>query len=202
MVRRSQKTFRKNTSDGTKALKMVKSMKKKIEVKSKDGTLEDLTLSSAGAVFQLYDISQGTDDDEKIGDTVTVKSLQLRYNIGVTSGSSESYIRLVMVEIPDRISVVPAVTDIFESAAVNTLYKKDPPVRYKVLSDVVKHVSGFNAGYSPGHLFGVLRPNVKGSRFHFDGTSAQNEIYLMVLHDGVTETAKISANFRYKWVDM
>ncbi len=103
-------------------------------------------ISSSG--YTQYDwtgqgmISDGTERDERIGNKITVKSLQLRFRVSYATGSvlstSDQFnrVRMIVFVIKDiNNTSPPGITDVLQSNEVDSFYKKDSEVKYTILYD-------------------------------------------------------------------
>lgn len=87
-------------------------------------------------------ISDGTERNERIGNKITVKSLQLRFRVSYATGSvlttSDQFnrVRMIVFVIKDiNTTTPPGITDILQSNEVDSFYKKDSEVKYSILYD-------------------------------------------------------------------
>lgn len=201
MVNFKKKTFRKNTSDGSKALKMVKQMKKSIERKHKDYAITDATVAAAGATFDLVNLTQGVGDDQIIGDQCTLQSLQLRATL--TAATTEGWVRYLVVQFLDKRSGTPTISNVLTSAEVNGLYVRNTNSRYKVLVDKQVYILPQNGkrGDGKSKLLFTIKPNVKGVIYDDDGTNFRNQIAFMILHNCTDENVALDINARLTWTD-
>lgn len=208
-----RKQFRKkNSSAGVKALKMVKTLVKATEVKNLDTAINDPTLARAGAVFAMFpDLTQGDGDGEIVGDKVFVKRVVFNWTVSAiaasTIGNSTGYIRIIVVQTPDRNSLTLAVTDILEAADPDSLWNKDSRLKYKVLYNKVKYIKGNTAALMAGNgqsewlMLGQKLNVGKGYIKDVQNSTANNDIHMIVLHNYEDEGLSFQANVRVSYTD-
>lgn len=141
-----KKRKKKNLSKQVKELKQkVNSITNKCYI---DRTTQLTGISSSGYtqydVTGLQQISAGTDSNQRVGLKIMLTKFQLRFTVNYASGSvltqSDQFnrVRMIIFIVVDYDSNnQPGITDILQSNNVDSFYRKDPQVRFKVLYDKI-----------------------------------------------------------------
>lgn len=210
-----RKTFRKNRNNGTKALKMVKSLVKQQEVKNFDTSISDSTLARIGAVFDMTAIAQGDTSETRDGDKVFIKRVTFNWNCVAKEATSQTnasgYIRVIVVKLLEKQVAGGGgllVTDVLESAAVVSLWNKDSGKKYQVLYNKIRFISGAvsTVAASTQKEWLLLNQRVPiGKGYVRDVTSAgsheTNGLFMIVLHSYEDEDIDFVAGVRVSYTD-
>ncbi len=140
----------------------------------------------SGAVYSITDIPQGDTDTTRDGDSLFLKSVQLRYS--VVAGDTTNLVRLVMFQYLD--DTTPTVSNILNSGYLGaagaplTPFHHDERSKYRILYD-----SGPMSvdTYNPQLVRKVFVKNnkkmVNQIRYNGGTTTGSNKIYLIELSD-------------------
>ncbi len=206
---------KKGSSSGVKALKMVKTLVKAIEVKNLDTDITDATLASVGIMSKVFEPSENSSSSGRDGDKVFVKRVTFNWQATAlaasTAAAANGYVRVIVVRSPQVVvpgtASEPVLTDILETATVSSLWNKEAKFKYSVLYDKTQYIAGFTGTAQSGHARQVLlnmkqKVNVgKGYVYDSDGTNTTNQLYMLVLHSYETEDIAFEAHFRTSYTD-
>lgn len=182
MPPRKGKRASKGASAGVKALKMVKTIKKKLatELKLIDGSG---TLSTSGSVALWSTCAQGDGLADREGNQV--KSSYLDWRGFITSPASEPCtVRCLVVQDKQQIAdTAPSITDVLDSTGftVNNNYNELNVGRFKILRDKTYTINPGSAGVVQRKF---VRFHIKNSSIiRFNGSATtdiqKNGIYFM-----------------------
>lgn len=100
-----------------------------------------LTPVTSGTVFYMSAVGQGVNNNQRKGDRIIAKSVELRMTqIGLLTHN----VRILLVRDKMNLGVLPAVTDILQSAVTQSVVNFDNTVvqpRFQILMDTVHSVS-------------------------------------------------------------
>lgn len=204
-----------SSANGTKALKMVKTLIKAQEVKNNDVEISDATLARAGAVFDMTPIAQGDTSTTRDGDKIWIKRVTFNWNCfaGIASSgvNASGHIRVIVVKLLDNQvqGVGPAVTDILVSATIASLWNKESSLKYQVLYDKHRYVSGpIGSIQATGGQQSQLLLKQKlslGKGYVRDvqqsGAIESNGLFMIALHSYEDEDLTFTANVRVSYTD-
>lgn len=118
----------------------------------KDNTVT-MSASAGGTVFPdfcaLSNISQGTDPDQRIGNKITLKKIQMKGLVQVAIGDIYNEIRMIIFSTTDATGNgnTPSVSEILQPggpgavADMYSFYRKQSPIKFKILYDTVFKLS-------------------------------------------------------------
>lgn len=119
------------------------------EMKYKDNVGSALTpvnLPSVATAVGLSNVAQGTTNQLRLGNKQTTKYLKVLVNIWHTSSVNPQSIHRVCViqDLHNSDNVIPAVLDVFQTAAPNAVLNRDGASRFRILKDQIYslHVNG------------------------------------------------------------
>lgn len=200
------KNKRKRKKGKFKKLKTrVKDLEKKVEatVEVKMFNVADsVAVNSSGDLLNLCGIVQGTDYNQRLGNEVIVKSIDVRANHQQHANAVNTTIRYMLVQ--DRQTVADAAgfttLDILSTTSVNSFLNRLTIGRFKVLFDRTFQMSdsGNNGGYLKEHVDCFIP-------VRWNGTAAtdiqRNNIALLRISDEATNTPTSNATIRLRYTD-
>ena len=218
---RKQKASRRPMRSISKLRKDVTSLKNQVERKSVDHVLHWTALPSTLSVQDFNDtISQGTANNQRVGNKITAKSLQIKaqFKIGnssITANDSYNQVRMIIIRYEtDDPSSTPLIDDILEHTDTNSpeelmcsMYKRDSNYRFNVLYDKVHNLYwGNNSGGSGGgpRLKIVnFKHNCKDRsiRFNSSGNPTTKYTALFISDSGVSTHPELCYNTRFYFTD-
>lgn len=96
-----------------------------------------ITVSSTPTLVSLASIATGIDSSSRIGDSIALKSMQMRNTINwKTAGGNQQIIRrIIFFDRNNSAGVAPSAAQVLESVSVLGLRNMDYSKRFKILSD-------------------------------------------------------------------
>lgn len=163
---------------------MVKSMiSQPVEHKYFDQSLQSGAVV-AGNIYNISDITQGTQVTQRLGQQVTLKSIDLRMSFSINANVNQAQIRCILFLDKQGYNAA-AVTDVLQAGLVGTSYTDICPYewnyrkRFRILHDeVVPLAKGGSNAYSFRHLKLGLNIN---SQHIGASTTFTNQIYLIFI---------------------
>lgn len=186
-------------TDGAKALRMVKSLKKATEVKHSTRSLIDASVDNA-TVQTLISVAAGTTDTTRVGDKIGLRSLRVKGLISAI-GSEEGYLRLVIIKLGHATAAAPAVTDIFDTSSPQSFYKLDTVYKFKTVYDQTRYLQSAVAGKATKLWNLDIRVPVKNVIFDNDGTVQTNNYYLFYMHTMPGANVTVTGEARLSFTD-
>lgn len=137
--RRFKRRYRKYRGAGVKALREVRKLKKEVrpEMKAYDVAVDLDPYSGNPDVDTLNDIAQGDGDDQRVGDTVTIRSVQIKGKIvqNVDTADTEYYTRIVVVQEKSPQGTAATWLSVFAADTVDTLRSRNRPTDFRIIWD-------------------------------------------------------------------
>lgn len=138
----------------------------------------------AGNIYNISDITRGDQVTQRIGNQVTLKSIDFRASFSINSLVDKAMIRFLIVHDKQGMNA-PVVTDILQSGLVGTSYSDICPYewdyrkRFRILKD---EVVPLNKNGSNGYSFRHYKLKLGITSQHIGAaTTFQNQIYLIVI---------------------
>lgn len=138
-------------------------------------------VDSSGSVVSVLNVPQGVEDDSRIGDSVSIVKMGLRYYW--SNGDNVNVCRFLIVQWFD--DGAPAVTDILATANTLSCFNKDTAQLYSVLFDWTHSLSApYNGGsvYSPV-MVKDLTPKRKTVKFSATTTTGVGKLFYLAITD-------------------
>jgi len=166
-------------------------LRKAIEAKKLD-TLVDQTIDWTGTVIDLTSIDHRVAEGQRIGDTVTPSSLDIRWQL--THGDNENALRVLLIQWHQDTQVfLPGVSSVLEGLTLNATtapfahYNKNNRTDFRVIKDFT-----LKTGISASTRTQIGRINltkaVRPVNFNGQLTSGTDKIYLMLVSDSGAAT--------------
>lgn len=176
----------KQISEGVK--RQVKQVVKSLQTKSVENKYFDQSLSSGvtavGLLYNISDITRGTDVTQRVGNQVTLKSIEFRLSFSLNSNVTKAAVRFLVV-LDKQGYNAPVVSDILEPGLINTTYTDIAPYhwdyrkRFDVKKDeVVSLTKGGPQEYTTRHF--VMPLNLQSQHIGAS-TTFKNQLYLLVI---------------------
>jgi ribosomal protein S7 len=197
----TQKDYKKKKQSTRKiaesALRKINTVVRNDELKWLDTTITDATVAQVGAVIGLSTITQGTSENNMVGDQCRLTSIQYNVSFVETASNTSSYqVRFLLVKFKDS-SAGTTVTQVLDDATagdnITSLYEMTGRDNYKILEDSVITVA---PGYTGTHIrtHRVKRQlNVK--HYQSEGQD-ESTIVLFVLHNHTDEQLNLNGKAR------
>lgn len=170
------------------------------EKKKFDRTEGAKTPDNTGIVDNLVGIAQGDGDQDRNGNSIYVRSVNIKGNIKINAAASNTFIRVSVVQDTQQIAdTVPAWTDIYESADVNAHLNNLTVGRFKVLKDRTFRLDADD----PGKMFEINLPMRHHVRYNGSATSdiQKGAIYLCMVSNEPANTPTLSYQSRVSYHD-
>lgn len=181
------------------------------EKKYHDGTQVQFGIATAGniPIPTLLEIPQGTSVNDRIGKTVHIKDIFLRYKLGIAQTSANQgsdIVRVMMVKDMQANGAVPVVTDVLESANYDSFNKLENKFRFKVLYDETHSLNAPGGdGTNTVRMRLQCRTNqdLKGMAMEYSGTTGaigeirSNNVFLLVIAEAGNATFQCRWRARY-----
>ncbi len=179
---RKRKYRRGSSYAATLALKKVRRLEKKIEVKTHDRTPATIAnVSNTGVVTDLALIAQGDGVGQRDGNYITPFRLQLNVRwAGVAASTTDIYRTIVFRDKRQEATVTPAVLAVLRDNEVISLYNTTTRKRFQILYDEVMTGPGDAAVL---HSFALMINLKLYGRMGFQGTAStdinENGLYML-----------------------
>lgn len=165
------------------------------------------TPSNTGTLTLLSSItSQGAQDNQRIGDSVFITKLEMRYGVIRNANQSCQMTRLILVQ--DKMGYnTPSITDILEPGpftfqyAPHAQYNHYFMSRFRILSDwIVRTTSSSDSANATG----VKKLKVNSKVEYVGAATFKNQIYLLAVSDESNVLALPQVNYmcRFYYTDL
>jgi hypothetical protein len=155
-------------------------------------TNQSVIMSSTGTILSGFTaISQGVTVSQRTGDVVFNKELFINYMVDAENLDVFSTARVIIFQWhPNSGLIAPAVTDILQTAAINSFYSWQFASNYTILFDHVMFMSGLaSAPNDAGHqgYYGKvsLANAVKKAEFSAGISLGSEQFFCLVISDSV-----------------
>lgn len=200
---------RATTTNGTKALRMVKKLNAGIETKQ-------VTMSPTGGITAgvahitlLNGLVKGTDDDDRVGDKISMKSLAMRYSFASHTAETNGYqIRSVLVYDRSPRGSTISWDDVFDNVSVYAAVdRKNNKGRFKIMMDQTTILDAYTTNKDLAvrkkwfNLKGAPAIYARGNS-GFAGDFSKGAIYFMHLSAGNTQVITHVGAYRMLYKDM
>jgi len=92
-------------------------------------------MDTSGFVIELSNLAQGLDYTNRVGDSIKMQRIDIRYRISQASAATRTFCRVIVFRDLDGYGVKPAVTDVLESASELSMPKYLNKDRFSILHD-------------------------------------------------------------------
>lgn len=164
---------------------MVRSMvAKPVEIKYFDQYQISTSVTAAGTITNISDITRGNDVTQRIGNQVTLKEIQFRVGMYINANATQTALRIVVIQ--DTFGTnAPSVSDVLETAFLGSYYSEIAPIywdyrkRFRILKDDVTYLC------KSANTSGVAKQfTVKlgfNSQHIGSSTTFKNQVYLLLV---------------------
>ncbi len=194
-------------SDAKKALAIARATAALLNVEHKVHSFQvSQNVSSTGSVVSISDIAQGDTSASRDGNSIRLKSLQVRSTATTnnTANTSSSVLRWLVVKDNDNQGELPAVADIIEAANVRAnMNVLAYPNRFNVIMD--KTIC-MNKDYTT-QAKKACWDRYKKLNFHLKFSSSgtndykDNALFLVLVSDEATYQPSCVSEFRLRFID-
>jgi len=164
---------------------MVRSMvAKPVEIKYFDQYQISTSVTAAGTITNISDITRGNDVTQRIGNQVTLKEIEFRVGMYINANATQTALRIVVIQ--DTFGTnAPSVSDILETAFLGSYYSEVAPIywdyrkRFRILKDDVTYLcKSANTSGVAKHFTVKLGFN---SQHIGSSTTFKNQVYLLLV---------------------
>lgn len=171
-----------------------------VEKKICDKTFSSV-VDSAGSIFALHEIAQGTGNTEREGNKVKATTLSCRGNIAISSAATYSLVRLIIFKDTQQVAdTAPTVTSVLESAHPLSLYNKNTLGRFQIIED---NSYSLHTHENPAPMYNTHK-NLMHHLF-YNGTAnsdiQKGGLYCIIISDQGTNKPVADLRFRLRYVD-
>ena len=131
------------------------------------------TFNTSGTLYSLSTVGQGLDYNERVGNSIKLQSIDVRYRIFMNTSSGNTVVRVIILRDLDGYGTAPAISDILQDgvgtataplAEIDFLNRK----RFSILYDYTDTLSPQGERGYCSHVVIVYLCNRTGSRIAFD----------------------------------
>jgi len=164
---------------------MVRSMvTKPVEIKYFDQYQISTSVTAAGTITNISDITRGNDVTQRIGNQVTLKEIEFRVGMYINANATQTALRIVVIQ--DTFGTnAPSVSDVLETGFLGSYYSEVAPIywdyrkRFRILKDDVTYLC------KASNTSGVAKQfTVKlgfNSQHIGSSTTFKNQVYLLLV---------------------
>ncbi len=186
--------------------KQLRNLKRKVrnitpELKFVD-TVVTASFTTAGAIAPLSMIAKGDEANERDGDKVKIQSIDVYItNIG---GSASDNTRVILFWDTSSNGVVPAITEVLESAAYDSHTNNENNSRFSI---VKQYLFANDQNGNKNHFIRFYLKLKNAKHTSYQGTTAvqanllQNNLYLLVIGDSGTNQSGYQVRCRLRFID-
>jgi len=176
-------TNRRTSARSKRMRRLANNVQRYLGEKKYSASYTNVSVSSAGNVFGLTEVTQGDTDQTRDGDQLTLTSLQLRWQAII--GDTANYVRVIVFQW--LANSVPTINSVLLSlplgGEVLSPYNHDTRYVFRVLYD--KTVLLTNVGKPSSEVYDVRLIKFPRNRVQYEagGTTGTNKIYCITLSD-------------------
>lgn len=172
-----------------------------IETKILD-TSNGANISNSGTVSAISTIVQGTDYNQRIGDSIKMQHIYMGYRWQIGASATKTFVRTILVRDLDGYGTLPTVTSILESADVLAPKKYLNTDRYSVLYDEVETLSSVSETLTVSRYFTPHEGHIKYlGTTAADASNGKGSMYIVFLSSEVTNQPRVDFYARILFTD-
>lgn len=193
---RSKRNYR-NRSLASKAYSLAKKAYKAPELKYIKTTGSVTSPSTSGGVQELSVCSQGSTNNDRIGDSISPTSVAIRLKASLNATASETQIRILLYRW--KLGTSTGVTDVLESSSPVSFKSEDKRFQSEILYDRVFQLDAVRSQ----EMFVSFKRQLKHRISYAESATAANTngIYIAILSDESTNTPGLSYRARLFYRD-
>jgi hypothetical protein len=156
--------------------------------------------STTGTVQSIVrGIAQGTGDSNIVGNSIRIKRINYSGQVTINASASETRLRWALILDKRPETSVPAWTDIYETANLQSFLNiDDQPGRFVVLRQ--KRIVLSTSAYSEQQWQGSIPVDLH-VRFNDSQIPRMNDLLIVVISDETTNTPAMAVNTRLRYYD-
>lgn len=159
-------------------------------------------ISSSGTIFNLSNIAEGSDFNNRDGLSVLTQSLSFSSIFTIHNSATNTFLRFIIFRDNSQRGVDPAVTDVLESAIVHSPIVHFSASRFNILMD--KTVDLASVSKTLGHHrenFNINKHIYYSSTTGADASNYQGALFLLALSNEATNTPTFAFYTRLAFTD-
>lgn len=184
------------------ALMVANGVKNLINTEFKFNDVSSTTnVTTTAQIIDLTEIAEGTNNTERVGKSIRLKSLLQRGSARIDASASASALRAIIVHDMDNTGTAPSVTDILQSSSfVANINLASSLGRWRVLMDKTLNMSANGTQRVSWKRYIKLNHHVK-----YSGSAANSNqkgsLFLVLLSNESTNGVNININTRVRFID-
>lgn len=203
--RRRRPTFgRKFFNTADRALKTALHVKKLLNVEYKVTDIVETTqaVDSSGVLISLNNNAQGNGAQQRSGNSVLNKTLQLKYYCTQHASATNTFVRLVLLLDKSPNGTVTTINDIFSETRITGHLDIEHMHRYRILSEQLISLNASSHDNVIGKKFHQLKFHTKyeGSDSTENGIE-KNQLLLYMISNEATNTPSVHYSTRLRFID-
>lgn len=216
----TSKSAKSTAAKASLALKLARSLVKKIEVKNRTFTISQAATITP-AVILLNGVADGSEEDERQGLEISGLDFHLRYHMvwnALDTTKRDHIIRIVYVRDKQQVAdTSPTAAQIFGTALVNIqdlFHHETVPSRFEIISDKLFHIgnfftdytdtAGISASASDTTVFGEIKKKFN-HKVYFNGILSsdiqKNGLYMVILSTSGVNGPEVFVEGRFSYTD-
>lgn len=178
-----------------------------VEKKFIDNTISASAISSTGATSLMNGVAQGTDNINRVGDSIKMVSIMIEGYVTLHASATSDYIRLALVLDKQPNAALGAYTDIYQTSTPQAPRHYLTVDRYVVLKEFRLDLDSNGKQLAKFSHYTKIPVNSKDHHVKFNGTGATigsiytNSLLLAVCGTQATNTSTLNAIVRIRFVD-
>jgi len=146
-----------------------------VELKYHDNSFTDVGVT-AGSISCIVNIANGTGPSDRIGNHVSLKDWVMDWCVRDTAGGSYTHHgRVIILQDLQTNKALPAVTDVLNTATVESLFNPSNRSRFRIIIDETYSLSSVTAigiAWEKNTQKTNLYKNLKGKKITYSGTTS------------------------------
>lgn len=157
---------------------------------------------STGTITLLTAIATGDDDSNRNGNSILGKDVSSRIQLTLNASATATYIRLMLIVDKQCDGVLPAVTDVLQTASTVSPLNKDFSNRFVVIRDKLYSLDTVSSRTLTDRMYSKV-----SFHLHYDGATAaiadckENQLYLLTISSEATNTPALVSYWRFNYYD-
>ncbi len=174
------------------------------ELKYNDTTATNLPISSAGSIQQLTDISQGTDNNQRNGNSLLMKSVFIRGKVELADSDVSCQLRMIIFRDTMNQGSIPLVGDVLNNVgstiSVFSPLNENRPGRFKI---VYSKLFTLNKNGMDSHIFKTFIKTDKHIKYTgpLGSDEFKNQYYILLISSEATTFPSVSYFNRVRYYD-
>jgi len=177
-----------------------------IEEKNLETLVSATAFDTNGTVYSISTVAQGTDYTQRVGDSIRMQHIQVRWRVFKNTSATQSMCRVILFRDLDGYGTAPATGDVMQFAGVATAPLSPPDwlnrKRFAIIRDDLVTLN--NTGESS--VCGTWQVPHNGHILYLGTTAAaasngKGSVYMLVISDESTNTPTIAFSSRIAFTD-